>query len=231
MRSNLLPDRQAAGKTALGLGRSGPLFFRPDAIRSNDQIRSNQWREFAAVIIGRWRYIQLRLLGLVQEGSETVCRDGIWSPGPLRSHPVLAWRLRPVRCDPPVVHGQRGRAPRFGAPGWGEGEALASEVSQAHAGGWLLENGPRELESLFRAIVYHPSTPIFIADNERNYQDASEGAGRLLGRSRDAIMGQRIDDFADPGFKPRIPRVQDYALSLLDVDGRIVAWYSGAVRI
>jgi transcriptional regulator with AAA-type ATPase domain len=62
---------------------------------------------------------------------------------------------------------------------------LASEVSPAQSVGWLLENGPRELELLFRAIVYHPSVPILIADNDRNYLDASAGAGKLLGLSRD----------------------------------------------
>jgi PAS domain S-box-containing protein len=175
---------------------------------------------------------------------------------------------------------------------------LAPEVSRAHAACWLLENGPRELESLFRAIVYHPSVPILIADDERTYRDASAGAGRLLGLSRDEIIGRRIDDLADPGFKPQIPElwraflgegeqegtlrlagpdgtlwdaeytakgnvlpvrhllvlrdkttpgqtegsseagqdripswVQDYALFLMDVSGRVAAWYSGAARI
>jgi formate hydrogenlyase transcriptional activator len=173
---------------------------------------------------------------------------------------------------------------------------LASGVSQQ--GSWLLENGPRELELLFRAIVYHPSAPILILDSERNYRDASTGAGKLLGLSRDKIIGQRMDDFADPGFRPVISElwraflvkgeqegtlrlanpsgtvsdveysaksnvlpvrhilalrdkttaaptqrfadvaknefpswVQDYALFLLDTDGRIARWYSGAERI
>ena len=168
---------------------------------------------------------------------------------------------------------------------------MASEVAQAQAVAWLLENGPRELELLFRAIVYHPSVPILIADDERNYRDASVGAGKLLGLSRDKIIGQRMDDFADPSFKPQIPEfwraflgqgeqegtlrlagpdgtlweveytakgnvlpvrhllvlrdktmseagkdqipswVQDYALFLLDVNGCVVSWYSGAARI
>jgi formate hydrogenlyase transcriptional activator len=175
---------------------------------------------------------------------------------------------------------------------------LASEVTQTQSADWLLENGPRELELLFRAIVYHPSVPILVADNERNYRDASAGAGKLLGLSRDKIIGQKMDDFADPSFKPQISElwraflgqgeqegtlrlagpdgtlwdveytakgnvlpvrhllilrdkttsaqtkgsaeadedpipswVQDYALFLLDVNGRIVDWYSGAARI
>ena len=34
-------------------------------------------------------------------------------------------------------------------------------------GSWLLEHGPKELEQLFRAIVFQPAVPILIADNER----------------------------------------------------------------
>ena len=175
---------------------------------------------------------------------------------------------------------------------------MASEIARTQATGWLLENGPRELESLFRAIVFHPSVPTFIADNDRNYLEASAGAGRLLGLSRDEIIGQKLDDFADPDFKPRISELwrsflgqgeqegtlvlagpdgtrweveyaakgnvlpvrhllllrdkttsertepgaedsrdqialwaQDYALLLLDVNGCVAAWYSGAARI
>lgn len=169
---------------------------------------------------------------------------------------------------------------------------MASAVSPSRSTGWLLENGPRELELLFRAIVYHPSVPILITDDERNYRDASAGAGKLLGVNREGIIGQRVDDFADPAFRPqisdlwqallgegeqegtlriagpdgavrdveysaktnvlpvrhvlvlrakdgaidpntaRIPSwVQDYALFLIDVQGHIVEWYSGAARI
>ncbi len=169
-------------------------------------------------------------------------------------------------------------------------------ASPSQATRWLVENGPRELELLFRAIVYHPAAPILIADDDRNYLDASAGAGKLLGIPRDKIIGCRMDDFAPPSFRPRIselwrafleegeqegtlqltgpdgePRdveytakgnvlpvrhililrdktatsskneqaeknripswVQDYALFLIDVKGRVVAWYSGAERI
>jgi hypothetical protein len=43
---------------------------------------------------------------------------------------------------------------------------MSSAASQQQAD-WLVENGPRELESILRAIVYHPSTPILMADDER----------------------------------------------------------------
>jgi formate hydrogenlyase transcriptional activator len=175
---------------------------------------------------------------------------------------------------------------------------MPSALTQPPVAGWLVENGPRELESLFRAIVYHPSAPILIADNDRHYRDASSGAGKLLGLSREKIIGRSLDDFVEPSFKPQIselwqaflqqgeqegtlrlvaldgsPRevqytakgnvlpvrhllllrdktvpaeperpveaargdipawVQDYALFLLNVDGNVVAWYSGAERI
>jgi len=175
---------------------------------------------------------------------------------------------------------------------------MPSTATSPQTSTWLVENGPNELELLFRAIVYHPSAPILIADNDRHYRDASSGAGRLLGLPREKIIGRSLDDFVDPSFKPRVPElwqdflergeqkgtlrllapdgspreveytakgnvlpvrhllvlrdknietkteaealaagakipawVQDYALFLLDVEGRVVAWYSGAERL
>ena len=169
-----------------------------------------------------------------------------------------------------------------------------SPATRPLATSWLLENGPKELELLFRAIVYHPSVPILIADDDGNSLDASAGAAKLLGLPREKIIGRPIDDFAAPGFKPKVSQlwraflkqgeqegtlrlvgpngtsrdveytakvnilpvrhvvalldkttrlesdspsgahipswVQDYALYLLDMDGGIVAWYSGAER-
>jgi formate hydrogenlyase transcriptional activator len=70
---------------------------------------------------------------------------------------------------------------------------------------WLIENGPKALELLFRAIVFHPSAPILIADNERRYQEVSVGAGKLLGLPTERIVGRSLDDFATPEIKPVIP--------------------------
>ena len=66
--------------------------------------------------------------------------------------------------------------------------------------------GPKALELLFRAIVFHPSAPILIADNERHYQDASVGAGKLLGLPSEKLVGHSLDDFATPEIKPVIPQ-------------------------
>ena len=107
---------------------------------------------------------------------------------------------------------------------------MPSESLRVPRASWLLNNGPRELELLFRAIVFHPATPILIADDDRKYQDASAGAGRLLGRSRDNIIGLRLDDFADPEFKPKISGLwrdflgnekQQGTLSLAGPDGTL----------
>jgi formate hydrogenlyase transcriptional activator len=168
---------------------------------------------------------------------------------------------------------------------------MSPKGSQSPALSWLVENGPKELESLFRAIIYHPATPILIADNDRNYWEASAGAGKLLGIPRAKIIGRQMEDFAPPAFRPKVSQlwqaflergeqagtlrlvgangtqreveytakgnvlpvrhvlvlrdktqpaetedatplwVRDYALYLLDTEGHLAAWFSGAARI
>ncbi len=181
---------------------------------------------------------------------------------------------------------------------------MNSTASQLEANHWLKEHGPRELELLFRAIVFHPGTPVLITDDNLRYRDASIGAGKLLGLRRDQIIGRTLGEFTGPGSPPVIPErlggplkdgkqegtvpllhpdgktrevaysvrmdvlpvrhvvvlqelqdeadgtepresatrkdaptrtvptwVQDYALFLMDVDGKVVAWYAGAERI
>ncbi len=77
-------------------------------------------------------------------------------------------------------------------------------AAQSSATGWLTEHGPKELESLFRAIVFNPSVPILLTDNERQYREASVGASKLLGLPREQIIGRSLDDFAEPSSKPAI---------------------------
>lgn len=79
---------------------------------------------------------------------------------------------------------------------------------------WLEENGPRELELLFRAIVYHPSTPIVIADDDRNSREVSVGVGKLLGIPREDIIGRKLDDFVAPNLKPRVSELWKAFLDL-----------------
>jgi PAS domain S-box-containing protein len=172
----------------------------------------------------------------------------------------------------------------------------AASIQQRNAK-WLEENGPRELELLLRAVLYHSSQPILIADNDRHCLDASFGASKLLKLSRDQIVTRTMDELVAPGFEPRMAElwqafvekgeqdgtlpllladgntrevgylgrgsvlperhlvvlqqetgrkgpaepawaadrvpswVKDSALLLLDADGQIAAWYSGAERI
>jgi PAS domain S-box-containing protein len=69
---------------------------------------------------------------------------------------------------------------------------------------WLAENGPKELESLFRAIVFQPLASILLTDDDRRYREASVGAAKLLGLPRQEIIGRSLDDFAVPAIKPTI---------------------------
>jgi PAS domain S-box-containing protein len=126
--------------------------------------------------------------------------------------------------------------------------------------GWLVEDGVRELEQLFRAVLSRQSEPILIVDGSRHCLYASSGAGKLLGLSMGRLIGRRIDDLI-PLNKPQPNKLdytvnsdvlpgrhvwvlrsgpvheksgavaKDYALLSLDSSGLVVAWYSGAERI
>jgi formate hydrogenlyase transcriptional activator len=188
------------------------------------------------------------------------------------------------------------RPPASWIDGAKEKRSMSSTASLPQSARWLAENGPKELERLFRAIVFHPYAPILLADDDGRYREATSGATKLLGRNREEILGRKLVDFAEPSVKPLIsdrwrtfleegaqdgtvqlvgpdgapqeveysakrnvlpvrhlmvlrPKasdsetdrdhlpievpswLQDYALFVLDVDGRVVAWYAGAERI
>jgi len=86
-------------------------------------------------------------------------------------------------------------------------EVMHSATSGPQSIQWLLDSGLEHLKLLFRAIVFQPAEPILIADNDRNYRDASCGAGKLFGLPRNKIIGRRIDDFAEPSFRPQIDQL------------------------
>lgn len=92
-------------------------------------------------------------------------------------------------------------------------------VSHQSVTDWLLENGPKELERLFRAIVFYPSAPLLLTDSDGQYHDASIGASRLLGMPRDKIIGRKLDDFTDPGFRPTISKRWDTFLEHGEQEG------------
>jgi PAS domain S-box-containing protein len=83
----------------------------------------------------------------------------------------------------------------------------SSGTATATGRNWLEENGPRELEILFRAIVFQHATPILITDEKRNHREASAGAGKLLGVPRANIIGRKLDDFAEPETKLELPEL------------------------
>ena len=102
-----------------------------------------------------------------------------------------------------------------------EERTLSSTASQLHATSWLIENGPKELERLFSAIVFHPSTPILLADNDRHYREASVGSAKLLGLPREKIIGRTLDDFAEPSTKAVIPELWDEFLEEGEQEGTL----------
>jgi PAS domain S-box-containing protein len=105
---------------------------------------------------------------------------------------------------------------------WGERKRfLTFTASQPFGNRWLSENGPKELELLFRAIVFHPSAPILLTDDQRQYRDASVGASRLLGVPREGIIGRSLDDFTAPTFRPAIAERWDAFLQQGEQQGTL----------
>jgi formate hydrogenlyase transcriptional activator len=84
---------------------------------------------------------------------------------------------------------------------------MTSAASAQQAATWIVKDGLRELELLFRAVLSHPSEPILIADDDRHCVDASSAACKLLGLSKGKIIGHRIDDFLNPSFQSHIAQL------------------------
>jgi formate hydrogenlyase transcriptional activator len=75
---------------------------------------------------------------------------------------------------------------------------MNSAASVNEPSGWLVEDGLRELEQLFRAVLSHQSEPILILDDDRRCVDASSGAAQLLGIAKGKLIGEQIDDLVAP---------------------------------
>src|SRR5581483_9301487 len=114
--------------------------------------------------------------------------------------PFLGFRLfERFRRSSTVVFNRRVRAAQI--DGGKGGNAVSPENSESRDSKWLSENGPKELESLLRSVIYQPSATILIADDNRQYRDANASAGKLLGLTRDAVIGRQLDDFTPPELK------------------------------
>lgn len=86
---------------------------------------------------------------------------------------------------------------------------------------WLRENGPKELERMFRAIVYCPSAPLIIADDEGAAKEASAGAARLLGVPRERLVGRKVAEFAAPDARPEVTALWNELLARGSATGKL----------
>ncbi len=84
---------------------------------------------------------------------------------------------------------------------------LDSMASQPQVSRWLTQSGPKELEPLFQAIVYHLRAPILIVDNDGNCQHASAGAVKLFGLLKDGIIGHPIAEFVPASSKSSVTQL------------------------
>ena len=98
---------------------------------------------------------------------------------------------------------------------------MVPEDPESPAGGWLAENGPKELESLLRSVIFQQSAPVLIADNDGNYRDASAGASKLLGVARNELIGRQMTDFAPPGPRPEVSELWRAFLEHGEQEGKI----------
>ena len=56
---------------------------------------------------------------------------------------------------------------------------MSSEATQSQTNRWLLENGPKELDSLIRAIRFHPSAPLSLVPGDQGGQAFLEQGERV----------------------------------------------------
>ena len=63
---------------------------------------------------------------------------------------------------------------------------MYSAASEQETSGWLVNDGPKELELLLRAVLSHQSEPILIADDERPMRGRQRRRGQAAGNSDEA---------------------------------------------
>ena len=94
---------------------------------------------------------------------------------------------------------------------------LASDVLQSKPEAWLLEHGPTALESLFRAIVNHPSALLLIANDHRdNFECALsllDAGGRIVAwyPGAERVYGYSTEEAAGSPFSRVYPDLPDAA--------------------
>ncbi len=128
---------------------------------------------------------------------------------------------------------------------------MKATAAQLKSVRWLEENGPRELELLFRAVVFHPSSPDSHADNDSfrlKIASSEPNPGEVISERRQGAESSSQNNMLrvrpllvlDKRSKtPDLPAStvhdlkhgQDCALLLLDADGQFAAWYEGAERM
>jgi PAS domain S-box-containing protein len=70
----------------------------------------------------------------------------------------------------------------------------------------LSEAAHRRSEEQIRDLINHASDGIFHADSSGRYTDVNEAGARMIGYTRDEIVGKTIADFLCPEDIPRLPR-------------------------
>jgi len=84
---------------------------------------------------------------------------------------------------------------------------------------WLEIYGPKELEQLIRAVIFHPSVPVLVTDEAGQFREASAGVARILGVPREKLLGQRITGAIAPVIQPELSHLWKKFLSNGDQEG------------
>lgn len=89
-------------------------------------------------------------------------------------------------------------------------------VEKAHA-----EQALRASEANFRAAIEHASDAIFIANDQRIYQEVNAAACALSGYSREELLGKQVEDLTPPLAQARL---NEERLQLLAGNSQVSEW-------